>query len=163
MVCGLDHSGSQPFITSLYTLSPLLPSFCLLCPLPSPPDSLSGTSPFFSDNTVMVVDRIKEARYDFYGEHFEQISTEAKEFISALLQKSPEYRMSASQALQHDWVTVSSSSITFDDRKSDNTTYCTCAWYIHVVHAVESVTVNRKLYNYQSHVCTSSCTQRFSV
>ena len=56
----------------------------------------------------MVVDRIKEARYDFYGEQFEQISTEAKEFISALLQKNPEYRMTASQALQHDWVTVSS-------------------------------------------------------
>ncbi|CAI8008489.1 Death-associated protein kinase 3, partial [Geodia barretti] len=68
---------------------------------------LGGTSPFFSENAVMVVDRIKEARYDFYGEQFEQISTEAKEFISALLQKSPEYRMSASQALQHDWITVS--------------------------------------------------------
>ena len=55
----------------------------------------------------MVVDRIKEARYDFYGDHFDQISTEAKEFIAGLLQKNPEYRMSADQALEHDWITVS--------------------------------------------------------
>ena len=55
----------------------------------------------------MVVDRIKEARYDFYKEQFEQISTEAKEFIAALLQKTTEYRLTASQALQHDWITVS--------------------------------------------------------
>ena len=54
----------------------------------------------------MVVDRIKEARYDFYGDQFDQISTEAKEFISALLQKNTEYRMSASQAIQHDWIRV---------------------------------------------------------
>jgi hypothetical protein len=52
----------------------------------------------------MVVDRIKEARYDFYGEQFDRISTEAKEFISALLQKNTEYRMSAYQAMQHDWI-----------------------------------------------------------
>ena len=86
--------------------SPPLPS----PPLPShpiPPPSLSGTSPFFSDNAVMVVDRIKEARYDFYGEQFDRISVEAKEFISALLQKNPDYRMSASKALQHDWIKVS--------------------------------------------------------
>ena len=55
----------------------------------------------------MVVDRIKEARYDFYGDQFDQISTEAKEFIACLLQKNPEYRMSADQALEHDWITVS--------------------------------------------------------
>ena len=56
----------------------------------------------------MVVDRIKEARYDFYGEQFDRISTEAKEFISALLQKNTEYRMSASQAMKHDWIKVTS-------------------------------------------------------
>ena len=54
----------------------------------------------------MVVDRIKEARYDFYSEQFDRISLEAKEFISALLQKNSEYRMSAGQAIQHDWITV---------------------------------------------------------
>ena len=38
----------------------------------------------------MVVERIKEARYNFYNDQFEHISQEAKDFISALLQKSPE-------------------------------------------------------------------------
>ena len=54
----------------------------------------------------MVVDRIKEARYDFYGEQFETISGEAKEFIVALLQKNPIFRMTAAQALQHSWIKV---------------------------------------------------------
>ena len=54
----------------------------------------------------MVVDRIKEARYSFYGEHFETISPEAKNFISLLLQKNPDFRISAAQALQHEWIKV---------------------------------------------------------
>ena len=37
-----------------------------------------------------VIERIKEARYDFYADQFEQISQDAKDFISDLLQKSPE-------------------------------------------------------------------------
>lgn len=66
--------------------------------------SLSGISPFFVDNIQMVVERIKEARYSFYNEQFDQVSQEAKDFISALLQKSPEFRMTAANALLHPWI-----------------------------------------------------------
>ena len=52
----------------------------------------------------MVVERIKEARYSFYNEQFDQVSQEAKDFISALLQKSPEFRLTASNALLHPWI-----------------------------------------------------------
>ena len=52
---------------------------------------LSGVSPFFLDNAQAALERIKEARYDFYSTQFEHISQEAKDFISALLQKNPEY------------------------------------------------------------------------
>ena len=52
----------------------------------------------------MVVERIKEARYSFYNEQFDQVSQEAKDFISALLQKSPEFRMTAANALLHPWI-----------------------------------------------------------
>lgn len=51
---------------------------------------LSGISPFFVDNIHTIVERIREARYDFYSTQFEQISQDAKDFIAALLQKSPE-------------------------------------------------------------------------
>ncbi len=51
---------------------------------------LSGLSPFFADNIQAVVERIIDARYSFYKEQFESISQDAKDFISALLQKSPE-------------------------------------------------------------------------
>ena len=69
-----------------------------------PHGRLSGISPFFVDNIQMVVERIKEARYSFYNEQFDQVSQEAKEFISALLQKSPEFRLTASNALLHPWI-----------------------------------------------------------
>ena len=52
----------------------------------------------------MVVERIKEARYSFYNEQFDQVSQEAKDFIAALLQKSPEFRLTASNALLHPWI-----------------------------------------------------------
>ena len=65
---------------------------------------LSGISPFFVDNIQMVVERIREARYSFYNEQFDQVSQEAKDFISALLQKSPEFRLTASNALLHPWI-----------------------------------------------------------
>ena len=52
----------------------------------------------------MVVERIKEARYSFYNEQFDPVSQEAKDFISALLQKSPEFRMTAANALLHPWI-----------------------------------------------------------
>lgn len=51
---------------------------------------LSGLSPFFAENIQNVVSRIQDARYSFYDNQFDTISQEAKEFISALLQKSPE-------------------------------------------------------------------------
>ena len=51
---------------------------------------LSGLSPFFAENIHSVVEKIKDARYSFYSDQFDSISQEAKEFISALLQRSPE-------------------------------------------------------------------------
>ena len=51
---------------------------------------LSGLSPFFADNIHNVVGKIQDARYSFYIDQFDSISQEAKDFISALLQKSPE-------------------------------------------------------------------------
>ena len=80
----------------------------LIDSLPPSLPRLSGISPFFTDSPGQsVIERIKEARYDFYDSQFEQISPEAKDFISVLLQKSSDYRMTATQALQHSWIRVS--------------------------------------------------------
>ena len=51
---------------------------------------LTGISPFFADNLHMTTERIREARYSLDDPVFDQVSPEAKDFISSLLQKSPE-------------------------------------------------------------------------
>ena len=56
------------------------------------------------DSIQTAVEWIKEARYSFYNEQFDQISLEAKDFISALLQKLPKFRMTAANALLHPWI-----------------------------------------------------------
>jgi calcium/calmodulin-dependent protein kinase I len=67
---------------------------------------LSGRFPFSQregskyeeDELYQIVNCI----YDFDG--FEQVSTEAQEFISRMLLAQPEIRMTATEALKHDWI-----------------------------------------------------------
>jgi myosin-light-chain kinase len=48
---------------------------------------LSGLSPFMGDNDCDTYNNISKVEYDFDDESFEQISDEAKDFISKLLVK----------------------------------------------------------------------------
>ena len=48
---------------------------------------LSGLSPFMGDSDVETMANVTIARYDFDDEAFDDISKEAKEFISNLLVK----------------------------------------------------------------------------
>lgn len=51
---------------------------------------LSGLSPFMGETDVETMANVTIARYDFEDESFEEISTEAKDFISKLLLKEKE-------------------------------------------------------------------------
>ncbi|KAL4676266.1 hypothetical protein H8959_010411 [Pygathrix nigripes] len=65
---------------------------------------LSGLSPFLGDNDAETLNNILACRWDLEDEEFQDISEEAKEFISKLLIKEKSWRISASEALKHPWL-----------------------------------------------------------
>lgn len=65
---------------------------------------LSGLSPFMGDNDAETFANITRADFDFDDEAFDAISQDAREFISALLVKRKEKRLTARQCLEHPWL-----------------------------------------------------------
>nr|XP_013003096.1 myosin light chain kinase family member 4 isoform X1 [Cavia porcellus] len=65
---------------------------------------LSGLSPFLGDNDAETLNNILACRWDLEDEEFQDISDEAREFISKLLIKEKSWRISASEALKHPWL-----------------------------------------------------------
>ncbi|XP_031213941.1 myosin light chain kinase family member 4 isoform X5 [Mastomys coucha] len=65
---------------------------------------LSGLSPFLGDNDAETLTNILACRWDLEDEEFQDISEEAKEFIAKLLIKEKSWRISASEALKHPWL-----------------------------------------------------------
>jgi len=65
---------------------------------------LSGISPFFYEDENKVLQSVQYVKYQFDPDAFAQISSEAKEFIKKCLVRAPEMRMTATQALEHKWL-----------------------------------------------------------
>ncbi|XP_078043308.1 myosin light chain kinase, smooth muscle-like isoform X2 [Augochlora pura] len=65
---------------------------------------LTGLSPFMGDNDAETFANITRADYDLEDEAFDAISNDAKDFISGLLVKRKELRMSARKCLKHPWM-----------------------------------------------------------
>ncbi|OQV19462.1 Myosin light chain kinase, smooth muscle [Hypsibius exemplaris] len=65
---------------------------------------LSGLSPFMGDNDTETLSNVTNAAWDFEDECFDAISDDAKDFITQLLVKRPEKRITASQSLKHRWL-----------------------------------------------------------
>ncbi|XP_064135882.1 myosin light chain kinase family member 4 [Loxodonta africana] len=65
---------------------------------------LSGLSPFLGDNDAETLSNILACRWDLEDEEFQGVSEEAREFISKLLIKEKSWRISASEALKHPWL-----------------------------------------------------------
>uniref|UniRef100_A0A673J1Z2 Myosin light chain kinase 3-like n=1 Tax=Sinocyclocheilus rhinocerous TaxID=307959 RepID=A0A673J1Z2_9TELE len=65
---------------------------------------LSGLSPFMGDNDTETMNNILHAKWDFDAEAFENVSEEAKDFISSLLVPAKCSRMSASGCMKHSWL-----------------------------------------------------------
>ncbi|XP_067933209.1 myosin light chain kinase, smooth muscle-like [Watersipora subatra] len=68
---------------------------------------LSGLSPFMGDNDAETLSNVTRTQWDFEDESFDEISNSAKDFISNLLVKNVENRMTASAALKHEWLVES--------------------------------------------------------
>jgi len=65
---------------------------------------LSGKSPFMGDNDAQTFTNITIAEFDFDDEEFDAISQDSKDFISALLIKRKEKRLTARECLKHKWL-----------------------------------------------------------
>jgi len=65
---------------------------------------LSGYSPFLGDSDAETFNNITSGSFDFNVEEFETISENGKHFISSLLVKSKEKRLSANHCLAHPWL-----------------------------------------------------------
>ncbi|XP_056377002.1 myosin light chain kinase family member 4 isoform X2 [Hyla sarda] len=68
---------------------------------------LSGLSPFLGEDDNETLNNIIVSQFDFEGDEFQNISEYAKDFITKLLVKEKCWRMSASEALKHPWLTDS--------------------------------------------------------
>ncbi|KAM6458353.1 LOW QUALITY PROTEIN: myosin light chain kinase family member 4 [Liasis olivaceus] len=66
---------------------------------------LTGLSPFLGDDDNETLNNILACRWDFEDEEFDDVSEEAKDFISKLLIKEKSWRISATAALKQPWLT----------------------------------------------------------
>ncbi|KAM6461571.1 myosin light chain kinase, smooth muscle isoform 3-T3 [Liasis olivaceus] len=65
---------------------------------------VSGLSPFMGDNDNETLANVTSATWDFDDEAFDEISDDAKNFISNLLKKDMKDRLDCTQCLQHPWL-----------------------------------------------------------
>jgi len=65
---------------------------------------LSGKRPFHHHDRERKAMMIKHDKLSFHSQEWDYVSGEARDFISALMQKEPSRRLSASQALSHPWM-----------------------------------------------------------
>uniref|UniRef100_H2Z5Z5 Protein kinase domain-containing protein n=1 Tax=Ciona savignyi TaxID=51511 RepID=H2Z5Z5_CIOSA len=66
---------------------------------------LSGISPFLGDDDAETMDNIMDVSWAFDHEHFDDVSEDAKDFISRLLVEEKS-RLSAAQCLRHKWLST---------------------------------------------------------
>jgi calcium-dependent protein kinase len=64
---------------------------------------LSGIAPFSGKTDGIIFEKIKLGKYKMNIKRFENISSEVKDLINNLLQKSPNKRFTAQKALEHSW------------------------------------------------------------
>lgn len=67
---------------------------------------LSGTPPFNGNDDQMILQRVKEGKYNMQLSEFDSVSDEAKDLIQKMLTYDPEKRISALEALKHPWFSM---------------------------------------------------------
>ena len=64
---------------------------------------LCGYPPFYGDDNQEILAMVQKGQFDFDGEEWESVSSDAKDLIKKLITK-PEKRLTANEALQHRWI-----------------------------------------------------------
>eukprot|EP00559_Dactyliosolen_fragilissimus_P007648 CAMPEP_0184857882 /NCGR_PEP_ID=MMETSP0580-20130426/3024_1 /TAXON_ID=1118495 /ORGANISM="Dactyliosolen fragilissimus" /LENGTH=495 /DNA_ID=CAMNT_0027353731 /DNA_START=34 /DNA_END=1521 /DNA_ORIENTATION=+ len=65
---------------------------------------LCGYPPFFNDSDAKTLKDIRAGKFDYPASEWDDISDDAKNFISSLIQKDPSKRPSADIAMTHKWI-----------------------------------------------------------
>jgi calcium/calmodulin-dependent protein kinase I len=65
---------------------------------------LGGYPPFSDDRKERLARRIQTGTFEFHLQYWGNVSDEAKDFITKLLQIDTSKRLTVNQALQHSWV-----------------------------------------------------------
>lgn len=65
---------------------------------------LCGYPPFYGDSDNQIFDSVKAGRFDFPSPEWDTISDSAKDFVCSLLKLDPSKRLTATQALGHQWI-----------------------------------------------------------
>ena len=65
---------------------------------------LCGFPPFYGDNVPELFEQILAASFDYPEDYWENISSEAKDFINKLLVVEVDKRMTCKEALAHPWL-----------------------------------------------------------
>lgn len=69
---------------------------------------LGGYPPFIDDNQRKLFRKIRKGQYEFHEEYWGPVSDDAKNLISNLLCVNPDERLTASTALQSNWIALAS-------------------------------------------------------
>lgn len=64
---------------------------------------LCGYPPFYGDDNQEILAMVQKGEFDFDGEEWDDVSSDAKDLIKKLIVK-PERRLTAAEALKHRWV-----------------------------------------------------------
>ena len=67
---------------------------------------LSGRPPFEGKNELEIIKKVKTGYYDLFTRELENITPECKDFLQKLLSYDPESRLSADEALNHNWINM---------------------------------------------------------
>jgi len=67
---------------------------------------LSGTPPFYEEDNFALFEQIKACKYDFEVETWNNVSDEAKDFVSKILVNDPKTRLNCEQMLAHPWMAL---------------------------------------------------------
>jgi len=65
---------------------------------------LCGFPPFYGDTIPEMFEQIMSGNFDYPEEYWDNISSNAKDFINKLLKVNPKERLSAEDALKHPWL-----------------------------------------------------------
>eukprot|EP00301_Raphidiophrys_heterophryoidea_P005913 c12430_g1_i3.p1 GENE.c12430_g1_i3~~c12430_g1_i3.p1 ORF type:complete len:454 (-),score=79.80 c12430_g1_i3:1644-3005(-) len=65
---------------------------------------LCGFPPFYADNEQDLFDKICACDFQFLSPYWDRVSAEAKDLINRLLEVDPTKRLTAEEAMDHDWL-----------------------------------------------------------